>query len=113
MRFAAFVAIVLGSCILGQERTQSIPAPATLFLNVRVFDGKSGVLSPPSSVLIKGDTIERVSTSRIDAGTLQNIIVVDGDGRVLMPGLIDAHWHSIMASVPQMVLMTADPAYIQ
>jgi hypothetical protein len=27
---------------------------ATLFQNVRIFDGKSGSLSPPSSVLVKG-----------------------------------------------------------
>ena len=30
-----------------------------------------------------------------------------------MPGLIDAHWHAFMASVPQMLLLTADPSYLQ
>jgi imidazolonepropionase-like amidohydrolase len=30
-----------------------------------------------------------------------------------MPGLIDAHWHAIMASTPQTMLMTADPNYLQ
>jgi imidazolonepropionase-like amidohydrolase len=30
-----------------------------------------------------------------------------------MPGLIDAHWHTIMAATPQMLLMTADPNYLQ
>jgi len=30
-----------------------------------------------------------------------------------MPGLIHAHWHAFMASVPQTVLMTADSAYLQ
>ena len=39
--------------------------------------------------------------------------MVNGGGRVLMPGLIDAHWHAFMASVPQMLLMTADPSYVQ
>ena len=35
------------------------------------------------------------------------------DGRVLMPGLIDAHWHAFIAATPQMLLMTADPSYLQ
>lgn len=113
MRFVAFVAIALGSCIPGQWQSPQAAANATLFLNVRVFDGKSGALSSPSSVLIKGNTIERVSTSPIDASGIENVTVVDGQGRVLTPGLIDAHWHSFMASVPQMVLMTVDPAYLQ
>ena len=38
--------------------------------------------------------------------------MINGGGRVLMPGLIDAHWHAFMASVPQMLLMTADPSYL-
>src|ERR1700730_17732829 len=33
---------------------------ATLFQNVRIFDGKSEVLSAPSNVLVKGNTIERI-----------------------------------------------------
>lgn len=29
-----------------------------------------------------------------------------------MPGMIDAHWNSILAAIPQMVAMTSDVAYI-
>ena len=29
-----------------------------------------------------------------------------------MPGLIDAHWHAMMASLPVSVLLTADVGYI-
>jgi imidazolonepropionase-like amidohydrolase len=112
MRFAAFVAIALGTCIPGQTQSPRGPANATLFLNVRVFDGKSGALSSPSSVLVQGNTIERVSPSPIDASTIENVTVIDGRRRVLMPGLIDAHWHSFMASVPQPVLMNADASYL-
>ena len=112
MKLAAFVTI-LGICTLGQAQQPPATGNATLFLNVRVFDGKSSVLSPPSSVLVKGNTIERISTSPIDAGAIGNVTVVNGGGRVLMPGLIDAHWHAFMASVPQMLLMTADPSYLQ
>jgi imidazolonepropionase-like amidohydrolase len=67
---------------------------ATLFQNVRIFDGKGSSLSPPSHVLVKGNVIERISTTAISAepGTT----VIAGEGRTLMPGLIDAHWHAML-----------------
>src|SRR6516165_122478 len=40
---------------------------ATLFQNVRIFDGKSSTLSAASSVLVRGNRIERISTSPIAA----------------------------------------------
>ena len=33
---------------------------ATLFQNVRIFDGKSASLSAPSNVLVRGNRIERI-----------------------------------------------------
>jgi imidazolonepropionase-like amidohydrolase len=85
---------------------------ATLFQNVRIFDGKSEVLSAPSNVLVKGNTIERISVSPITVEANADVRVIAADGRVLMPGLIDAHWHAFMAATPQMVLMTANAAYL-
>ena len=84
---------------------------ATLFQNVRIFDGKSSALSAPSNVLIKGNTIERISADPISVET-NTVRVIAADGRVLMPGLIDAHWHAFMAATPQLLLMTADPPYL-
>jgi imidazolonepropionase-like amidohydrolase len=86
---------------------------ATLFQNVRIFDGRSPALSAASNVLVRGDTIERISTSPITVDKNANVRVIAADGRALMPGLIDAHWHAFMAATPQMVLMTADPNYLQ
>ena len=84
---------------------------ATLFTDVRIFDGTSPTLSPPSNVLVRGNLIERISAEPIavEAGRSR---VIAGGGRVLMPGLIDAHWHAFMAATPQPVLMTADPSYL-
>jgi imidazolonepropionase-like amidohydrolase len=67
---------------------------ATLFQNVRIFDGKSSTLSAVASVLVRGNSIERISTSPIAAGA--GTRVIDGGGRTLMPGLIDAHWHAML-----------------
>jgi imidazolonepropionase-like amidohydrolase len=85
----------------------------TLFQNVRIFDGKSPTLSAPSNVLVKDNIITRISTSPISVDGSANVHVIAGNGRVLMPGLIDAHWHAIMAATSQMVMMTADPNYVQ
>ncbi|WP_249150380.1 amidohydrolase family protein [Bradyrhizobium sp. JYMT SZCCT0180] len=67
---------------------------AALFQNVRIFDGKSGALSAPSNVLIRGNTIEKISTASIAADA--QTATINGAGRVLMPGLIDAHWHAML-----------------
>jgi imidazolonepropionase-like amidohydrolase len=85
----------------------------TLFQNVRIFDGKSAALSAPSNVLVKGNIIERISVDPITVETNANVHVIAANGRVLMPGLIDAHWHAFMAATPQILLMTADSSYLQ
>ena len=38
--------------------------------------------------------------------------MIDCGGRVLMPGLIDAHWHAVFAALPVATLLTADIGYI-
>jgi len=86
------------------------PEGATLFRNVRIFDGHGPDLSPPSDVLVRGNTIERISVEPIEVG--EDVRTIAGSGHVLMPGLIDAHWHVFMASTPQPVLMGAEPSYL-
>jgi len=108
------VSFAQGDADLEAPGLESFAAPVsggtTLFQNVRIFDGRSSALSAPSNVLIKGGTIERISVSPIAVDA--NVRTIAAGGRVLMPGLIDAHWHAFMAATPQMVLMTADPNYL-
>jgi imidazolonepropionase-like amidohydrolase len=87
-------------------------APDVLFANVRVFDGVSASLSGRSNVLVRGHTIAAISAQAIPAGPEHERAEIDGRGRVLMPGLIDAHYHAVFASLPIAVLRTADPGYI-
>jgi imidazolonepropionase-like amidohydrolase len=82
--------------------------PAILLQNVRIFDGKGGALSAPSSVLIRNGKIEKIATS-VSASDAQTI---DGGGRVLMPGLIDAHWHTMLVRPTPMIAITADVGYV-
>jgi imidazolonepropionase-like amidohydrolase len=74
-----------------RTRTQDRPPTGkTALTNVRVFDGWS--IGGPSTVVIEGDSIS------FDFHGVQNTI--DGEGGVLLPGLIDSHLHlSSMASL--------------
>jgi len=88
------------------------PAPrdaAILIENVRIFNGQSPELSAPSSVLVRGNTIAQISRDKITADGAR---VIDGGGRTLMPGLIDAHWHSMFVGVPVIVAVTQDAGYL-
>lgn len=80
---------------------------AILFRNVRIFDGKSVSLSAPSSVLVRNNTIEKISTGDATAAGL----AIDGGGRVLMPGLIDAHWHAMLVRPTPMAALAGDVGY--
>jgi imidazolonepropionase-like amidohydrolase len=78
--------------------------PETLFRNVRVFDGSGTPLSAPTSVLVRGTVIAAIGAeARPGAGTM----IIDGKGRTLMPGLIDAHVHIPLSVVGQTEI--ADP----
>jgi len=62
--------------------------PVTVFKNVRLFTGDDTV--GRTSVEIRGDIIVKVApVIEAPAGA----IVIDGYGKTLLPGLIDAHVH--------------------
>jgi len=77
--------------------------------NVRIFDGMSAKLIEGKDVLAEGKLIKAL-IGRGDA--VAEVDTIDCGGRTLMPGMIDAHWHSMLAGIPQMTAMTADVAYI-
>lgn len=109
---AIFVLLLLSACETSLAQTEPAPASAVLFQNVRIFDGTHPTLSTPSYVLVRGNRIERISTSPIPVEGNSNIKIIAGNGRTLMPGLIDAHWHATMVAAPATVLMTADYGYV-
>jgi imidazolonepropionase-like amidohydrolase len=84
----------------------------TLFRDVRVFDSRAGRVTGPQDVLVEGNTIRSMAPPGAAPDAGPGTVVIEGNQRTLMPGLIDAHWHSAFAAVPLQVAMTADPAYI-
>jgi imidazolonepropionase-like amidohydrolase len=116
---ALLTAILLlggSSAALAAQSGGSPPAPSgpvTMFQNVRVFDGKGGGVSGPSDVLVRGNTIERIAPAgSILPGAEAGATVILGGGRVLMPGLIDAHWHTMLVATPGRGDFEHDPSYM-
>lgn len=75
--------------VLPASAQSDAPRPV-LFTNVNIFNGIDGELMENGSVLVEGNLIKTVSAEAIDA---PDAFMVDGEGRTLMPGLIDMHSH--------------------
>jgi len=67
-----------------------------LVRNATVFDSDRGLLRPHCQIVIEGERIVAVSDEPIQVDDVAHI--VDAGGRVVLPGLIDAHVHVVAAS---------------
>ena len=85
---------------------------STEFRNVRIFDGRSDRLSARSNVRVKRNRIDRISTGPLPPEPGVTATVIDGDGRTLMPGLIDNHWHTMFVRPSAAQAMSSDPGYL-
>ena len=102
------VASAQGPAAAGQA-----PAPtAVVFENVRVFDGLSGRVTGPSNVLVVGNVIKTISSTPIVDPPGTTVQRIRGNGRTLMPGLIDNHWHTMLVRPTPAELLTRDVGYL-
>jgi imidazolonepropionase-like amidohydrolase len=101
---AAALAMLLAGAAAAQAPTEVV------FRNVRVFDGKSDRLTAPTSVLVRGNLIAAIGPAAV--ASAPTATVVEGDGRTLMPGLIDAHWHTLLVRPRFTELLTVDVGYL-
>jgi imidazolonepropionase-like amidohydrolase len=110
-----FGAAATGIGLCGAANTvfaQAGQPKATLFENVRIFDGKASALSAPSHVLVVGNLIKSISASAIAPPPDAALTRVQGGGRTLTPGLIDAHTHIMFAAVPQLAVLTTNIEFV-
>ena len=84
MKTTNLFAILIISLLIPLIQGQKTPI---LFQHVRVFDGTQ--VTPDADVLIESGKIKEVG-SNLAAGDAK---IVDGAGKTLLPGLIDAHVH--------------------
>jgi len=74
------------------------PPPRTRIKDVFIFDGRSPELIPRKDVILENGRIRAIVGPGFQAA--EGELVIDGAGRVLMPGLIDVHGHTGSNSAP-------------
>lgn len=74
-----------------KAQSQAEVSMPVLFRNVNIFDGVNEELAMGMNVLVVDNLISQISAEELVVAA--NTLIIDGDGRTLMPGLIDGHAH--------------------
>ena len=86
-RIFVFVILIIGLALPSGRAAQDV-SKTTVFKDVRIFDGERVI--PKSTVVVENGKITAVGR-RVKIP--KNAEIWDGEGRTLLPGLIDAHVH--------------------
>ena len=89
--------LILGCVTAHAVHAQNSQVTGVIIEDVRIFDGRSDRLSAPSNVLVVGNVIRTISSTPIADAAGMTVQRIRGGGRTLMPGLIDNHWHTMLA----------------
>jgi imidazolonepropionase-like amidohydrolase len=104
MSFRLLLAFILLSfCATAQK--------VVLITNVKIFNGKDNK-TVNGHVLITDDAITKISTAPIPVNRSAMTTIIDGKGKFLMPGLIDAHVHTMFESIQMAVGLSSDIGYV-
>jgi len=87
-------------------------ATAIVFEDVRVFDGISDRLTSPVNVLVVDNMIGAISPEPVTVPDGAAVTRIRGEGRTLMPGLIDAHVHIAFQTIPQVAVLMGDIGFV-
>lgn len=108
-----FAALIALACLVTSAFAQTgAPPGQVLFENVRLFDGRGDALRGPVNVLVRGNMIETISEAPIPTDRFAATRIIAGGGRTLMPGLIDAHWHAMLARPTPLSALASDAGYL-
>lgn len=89
--FLALVFVATSDVVVAQTASSEM----IVFRGVRIFDGRTEVLSAATDVVVRGNAIVSIGPAAPTAGGR----VIDGKGRTLIPGLIDVHVHMTFSSL--------------
>src|SRR4029077_475218 len=95
---------------IGAQAAAPGPTPPIVFENFQLFDGKSKTLRGGLRLLVEGNRIKSTATGNLTPP--EGARVINCGGRAMMPGLIDAHWHTVFAALPVAALFSADIGYV-
>jgi imidazolonepropionase-like amidohydrolase len=87
---------------------ENAPPPQVLFKNVNIFNGTEDRLYENHQVLVEANLIKAISAGEIQ--TNSGATVIDGGGRTLTPGFVEAHAH-LMLMGPSVPAMEADTTW--
>lgn len=105
MKINYFFALFFVSTSLTFAQTKQV-----LIENVRILDHRTSSLTEPMNVLIRDHMIEKISPTPISVKN-KDVEKINGSGKTLMPGLIDAHVHMVFGALTmeQMMSPNASP----
>ena len=80
--------------------------------NVSVFDSVDAQIIGPMDVTVRDGLVASV----VPAGSAEQpgsgAVRIDGTGKTLLPGLIDAHWHTTLTTIPAAVAQLSEIGYV-
>ncbi|PCD89730.1 hydrolase [Vibrio mediterranei] len=86
-----------------------VEAASTVITNANVFDGENKNLQKGVSVLVEENKITSIGKT---VSVPEDATIIDAKGKTLIPGLIDAHWHTMFANASMSELMNSDFGYL-
>ena len=86
--------------------------PGTIIRNARLLDPAAGEVRSGASLRVEGDRIVEVAEDGRALGSGADVTVIDAGGRVLMPGLIDAHVHAALTTVDLAALVRRSLSWV-
>ncbi|MBD9402368.1 amidohydrolase family protein [Comamonas sp. CMM02] len=109
--FIGGVAAMLAPFVLpsGAMATTADDKRPLLLTNLRLFDGSGKSVRNGLQVLVQGQRIVDVLPA---SATVEGARLLDCQGKLVMPGLIDVHWHTMLAGISQMAAMSSDLGYL-
>lgn len=103
--------LIITVCFCNLLLMAQTPSKKTLITNVEIFNGLDNK-TIKGNVLIENNLITKISSQIIPVDKSANTTIIDGKGKFLMPGLIDAHVHLLFESVPKAQAMFMDFAML-
>lgn len=76
--------------------------------NVNIFDSVEGRITGPNDVTVRDGLIASITPPAPDDIGPK----IDGTGKTLMPGLIDAHWHAMFTTISALAAQVSELGYV-
>lgn len=89
--------------------TPKTPLRPVVIHNCRLFDGTGSKPQLGMKLVLRGGMIEDIIP---ESEPVNDAELIDAGGKLLMPGLIDVHWHTMLAAINQVTAMTSDVGYL-